>query len=211
MRFVLVASSLCLILVSTVLTLSVAVSDDLVYNIVYIHVPASISALVCFTVLLVCSIKCLMAFKPDWDRVAAASAEVGLMMALVLNVTGSIWAHAAWGVWWTLSLRLVTSAMLLFLYAAYLILRTSFEDPIKRARISAVFGIIAFVDVPLVYISARFVNDMHRPDVSFDSRWQAAAFGLAILGTLLFTTALIWIRTEILRVRASIDASTQIR
>ena len=205
MRLVLLMVSLLLLAVSTVLSLSKAVSEDLVYNIVYVHVPASISALVCFTVVFVCSIVCLIRYRPLWDHVAAASAEVGLLFAVSLNVTGSIWAHAAWGVWWTISPRLVSSAMLLFLYAAYVLLRNSFSERIKRARVAAVFGIIAFIDVPLVYISARFVEDIHRPSAGFETGWQSATFGVAILGTLLLAAGLIWLRTEMFESRMQMD------
>lgn len=191
--------SFCLILVSGWMALSVAAVEPVEYNIVYIHVPAAICSLVCFTVLFVCSIQYLRTKDQLWDYVAAACGEVGLVFATVLNATGSIFAYAAWGVWWTPSLRLVSSAMLWFLYVAYLILRVSLPAESQRGRICAVFGIIAFVDVPLVYISARYVPDIHWPKFSFQSIWQSAAFGLAVGGTLLLATVLIWIRADILK------------
>jgi len=200
MRLLFLGVSFCLILVSGWMALSVAAIEPAQYNIVYIHVPAAICSLVCFTVLFVCSIQYLRTKDQLWDYVAAACGEVGLVFATVLNAAGSIFAYAAWGVWWTPSLRLVSSAMLWFLYVAYLILRVSLPAESRKGRICAVFGIIAFVDVPLIYISARYVPDIHWPKISFESIWQSSAFGLAISGTLLLAAVLVWLRADILKI-----------
>jgi heme exporter protein C len=200
MRLFFAGLSFCLILVSGWMALSVATVEPAEYNIVYIHVPAAICSLVCFAVLFICSIQYLRTKGSIWDHVAAACGEVGLVFATVLNATGLIFAYAAWGVWWTPSLRLISSAMLWFLYVAYLILRASLPDQQRKGRICAVFGIIAFVDVPLVYISARYVPDIHWPKISFESGWQSAAFGLAISGTLLLAAVLIWLRADMLKI-----------
>jgi heme exporter protein C len=199
MRLLFIVLSFCLILASGWLALSVAVVQPPQYNIIYIHVPAAISALVCFVALFICSIQYLRTKTQMWDHIAAACGEVGLVFATVLNATGSIFAYATWGVWWTPSLRLVSSAMLWFLYVAYLILRASLPAEQRKPQICAVFGIIAFVDVPLVFISARYVPDIHWPNFTFASGWQNAAFILAISGTLLLATILIWIRADILK------------
>ena len=111
-----------------------------------------------------------------------------------------LFSRAEWNVWWTASPRLVTSAILWFLYAVYLILRASLPGAeYRRARICAVFGIIAFLDVPLVFISARFIPDIHRPNFSLDSAWQSAALMLGMAGTAVLAAALIWLRTSLLR------------
>jgi len=199
MRLLFWCLSFCLTLVSGWMALSVAAVEPAEYNIVYIHVPAATCSLVCFTILFICSIQHLRTKNQMWDHIAAACGEVGLVFATVLNATGSIFAYAAWGVWWTPSLRLVSSAMLWFLYVAYLILRASLPDQQRKGQICAVFGIIAFVDVPLVYISARYIPDIHWPKIGFDSIWQSVAFGLAIGGALLLAATLIWLRADILK------------
>ena len=88
----------------------IANPDSVVRNIFYAHVPSSICSLVCFTVLLVTSIGFLSTSKLSWDIVAEASAQVGIVFATVLNITGSIFSRAEWGPWWTPSYRLVTAA-----------------------------------------------------------------------------------------------------
>jgi heme exporter protein C len=198
MRLLFLGISFCLTLISGWMALSVAAIEPAEYNIVYIHVPAAICSLVCFTVLFICSILHLRAKNELWDHIAAACGEVGLVFATVLNITGSIFAYATWGVWWTPSLRLISSAMLWFLYVAYLILRVSLPAESRKGQICAVFGIIAFVDVPLVYISARYISDIHWPKFNFETGWQSAAFGLAIGGALLLAVVLIWLRADML-------------
>lgn len=178
-----------------------------VRNIIYAHVPCSIAALACFTVLMIASVCYLYTSKDSYDRLALASAEVGTVFAIMLNATGSIFSRAEWGKWWTTSMRLQTSAILLLLYAVYLILRASLPgSKQRRGKIAAVFGIIAFLDVPMVFISARFIEDtMHKPNVDFTSLWQQIPFGAGIVGMLLLAAVLIWLRTDILACRAQLE------
>ncbi len=204
MRSFILCLSFCLMLISGWMVLTVAAVEPAQRNIIYLHVPGAICSLACFTLLFICSIQYLRTKNQMWDYMAAACSEVGLVFATVLNVTGSIFAYAEWGVWWTPSLRLISSGVLWFLYVAYLILRASIGAERRKSEICAVFGIIAFIDVPLVYISARFIRDIHRPSLSFQTVGQTAAFGLAVCGTLLLAAVLIWIRADILKVEKKI-------
>jgi len=200
MRRLLFALAILLLMVSTGIGLTQGQIVPLQRNILYAHVPNSVCALLCFVVLLVASIGYLAAGRQGWDLVAVASAEVGFVFATILNATGMLFSRAEWNVWWTPSPRLVTAAILWFLYAVYLILRVSLPGSrYRRARLSAVFGIVAFLDVPLVFVSARFLPDIHRPDFRFDSAWQTAALMLAMAGTAVLAGALIWLRTSLLR------------
>ncbi len=200
MRRLLFVLAFILLVASTWIGLTQGQIDPVQRNILYAHVPNSVCALLCFVVLLVASIGYLITGRQAWDLVAVASAEAGLVFATILNATGMLFSRAEWNVWWTASPRLVTSAILWFLYAVYLILRASLPGAeYRRARICAVFGIIAFLDVPLVFISARFLPDIHRPNFSFDSAWQSAALMLGMAGTALLAGALIELRTSLLR------------
>ena len=200
MRRLLFALALLLLIASTWIGLTRGQIDPVQRNILYVHVPNSVCALLCFVVVLVASVGYLVTAGPTWDLVATAAAEAGFVFATILNATGMIFSGAEWNVWWTPSPRLVTSAILWFLYAVYLILRVSLPDAQRRAaRLCAVFGIIAFLDVPLVDISARFIPDIHRPNFSLDSAWQTAALMLGMAGTALLAAGLIWLRTSLLR------------
>lgn len=212
-RRILLVSTFILLLVSMWMALMVgpiegppANPDSVVRNIIYVHVPSSICSLLCFIVLLVASIGYLSSARPVWDRIAVASAEVGAIFATILNATGSIFSRAEWGVWWTPTPRLITSAVFWFLYIAYIILRSSLPGSKKRrARICAVFAIIAFLDVPMVIISARFIPDIHRASFEFTSSWQTAAFVLAMLAMALLATLLIWLRSDILEIKTRLE------
>lgn len=205
MRYIISMAAFALLLASTWLALTLGVVEPVVRNIVYVHVPSSICALLCFLVVLIASIGYLATKTMSWDHLAVAAAEVGLVFATVLNITGSIFSRAEWGVWWTPSLRLITSAILWFLYVTYLILRSSVPSVTHRAKACAVFGIIAFLDVPMVYISARFVPDVHKATFSFDSIWQKMAFMFGLLGTFLLASLLIWVRRDILLQKNKIE------
>jgi len=200
MRRLLLALAILLLIVSTWIGLTQGQIDPLQRNILYVHVPNSVCALLCFVVVLVASVGYLATAGQTWDLVATAAAEAGFVFATILNATGMIFSRAEWNVWWTPSPRLVTSAILWFLYAVYLILQVSLPGAQRRAaRLCAVFCIIAFLDVPLVYLSARFIPDIHRPNFSFDSAWQTAALMLGMTGTALLAGGLIWLRTSLLR------------
>ena len=213
MRQILLLSAFVLLLVSMWMALTVGQiagpvgnPDSPVRNIVYAHVPSSICALLCFLVLLVASVGYLATARPIWDRLAAASAEVGTIFATILNATGMTFSRAEWNVWWTPSPRLISSAILWFLYIVYLILRASLPgSQYRRARVCAVFGIIAFLDVPMVFISARFMPDIHRPRLSFDSPWQTIALMLSMAGTALLAGTLIWLKTDLLKNKARLE------
>jgi heme exporter protein C len=181
--------------------------DSPVRNIIYAHVPSSICSLVCFTVLLVTAIGYLATGNESWDRVAAATAEVGIIFATVLNATGMIFSRAEWGPWWSASPRLISSAVLWFLYVVYLILRSSLPgSKQRRARVCAVFAIIAFLDVPMVYISARYMPDIHQPSFTFDNFWQRGAFFMGMVSTMLLAAILIWIKSDILKIKSRLEA-----
>jgi heme exporter protein C len=82
-------------------------------------------------------------------------------------MTGPLWGKPAWGIWWTWDPRLTLTFVLWLLYIAYLLLRSMVEEPEKRARICSVFGIFAFLDVPLVYVSNRLWRTQHPAPVFF--------------------------------------------
>ncbi len=175
-------------------------------NIVYVHVPSAISTTVCFVALLVASIGYLATARPVFDHVGAASAEVALVFATAMNLTGSIFARPFWGFWWKPTPRLLSAAILWFLCVAYLILRANVQGQRLRSRLCAVFGIIAFLDVPMLFITARLMRDQHPQNISFGAPVQYASFGLAILGAVMLAFLLIALRTRILQTRTKLES-----
>lgn len=156
-----------------------------VYRIIYMHVPQVWMALLALTTNAICSFAYLM--KKSWvtDSIAEASAEVGVYFGIVGVTLGAIWAKPTWGVYWDWDPRLTTAAILIVIYTGYLALRGFVEDPEKRATWSAVMGIIAFVDVPILWYSVQWWNSLHQkqsspktvdPQMVMVLRWSATAF-----------------------------------
>ena len=130
-------------------------------RIFYFHVPAAITGLTAFALNFVASLMYLFRKNRWWDDLALSSAELGILFFGMVLITGPIWAKPVWFVWWTWSPRLTSSLILCLLYGAYMLIRKSFEDPDRRAVVAAVFGVIAFVDAPLVWFSIRWWRDHH--------------------------------------------------
>ncbi|MBE0522198.1 MAG: cytochrome c biogenesis protein CcsA [Candidatus Methanoperedenaceae archaeon] len=129
------------------------------FKIFYFHLPIAISAYLAFAIVFVSSIMYLKTKKQEWDIVALSSAEVGVVFAFLTLATGSIWARSAWGAYWvTWDVRLNTSLVLFLIYISYLMVRQAVDEPEKRARLSAVFGIVGFLGVPLSFMSIRLWN-----------------------------------------------------
>ena len=130
-------------------------------RIFYFHVAAAIAGMTAFAVNFFSSLMYLVRQKRWWDNLALSAAEIGVMFLSMVLVTGPIWAKPAWFVWWTWSPRLTLSLVLCLLYVAYILIRNYIEDPEKKALVSAVFGIVAFADTPLVWFSIRWWRDIH--------------------------------------------------
>ncbi len=157
------------------------------FNIFYFHLPIAMTSYLAFLVVFVASILYLKKGTHNWDVLARSAAEVGSIFALLVLVTGSIWAKATWGWYWVWEPRLTTSLALFLVYLAYLMMRQAIEEPEKRARLSAVFGIVGFASVPLSFFSIRMWRSAH--PLMFGPDAQGSSGGLE--GTSLQLTLLV--------------------
>jgi heme exporter protein C len=132
-----------------------------VQKIFYIHMPLAWWSLVSFFVVFAASIRHLLKRDVGSDILAGAAAEIGVLMSGLALASGSIWGRAAWNVWWTWDPRLTTTLVMWFVYAGYLVLRGADMGGERRATVSAVLGVVAFLDVPLVFYSARIWRSVH--------------------------------------------------
>ena len=138
-----------------------------IQRIFYFHLP---SWMTCFTALFIAflaNVAYLATRQPKWDWLGVAGAEVGVACCTIGLITGPLWARPVWGIWWTWDARLTTTFILWLLYIAYLLLRGLLEEPQRKATLSAIFGIFAFLDVPLVYMSNRLWRTQHPQPVIF--------------------------------------------
>ena len=133
----------------------------LVQRIFYLHAACGLTMFTGFFICFCSNIAYVFWRSAKSDALGVSAAEVGLAFSTVNLVTGPIWAHPAWGIWWTWDARLTSAFVLWLLYIAYLLLRTLIEEPERRALLSALFGIFAFLDVPLVYGSIRWWRTQH--------------------------------------------------
>ena len=129
-----------------------------VQRIFYFHMGSVWVATIAFIIVFISSIAYLINRKIKWDIMAYTSAEIGVLFITITIITGSIWAKPVWGTWWTWDPQLTTTFILWILYIIYLLIRANSGYDEKKAKFSAVFAIIAFLDLPLVYISARVMR-----------------------------------------------------
>jgi heme exporter protein C len=147
-----------------------------IQKIFYLHLPVAISTFLACLVSFAASIAYLAKRDLAWDRLAAAAARVAVAFCSVVLLTGMIWGKSAWGQWWTWSPRLTFSLVLWLLYVVYLMIRASVESAQRRALIAAVYGMIAFLDVPLVYLSVRLMPDIHPVSVELAPAMKLTLF-----------------------------------
>ncbi|RMD98790.1 MAG: cytochrome C assembly protein [Calditrichaeota bacterium] len=133
----------------------------IVQRIFYFHVPSAFTAFLSFFVVAIFSVAYLVKRKYWYDRVSYAAAEIGVVFTTAVLLTGPIWAKPAWNTWWSWDPRLTTTLILWFIYVAYLILRDFTGEDERGARFAAVFAIVGFVDVPIVYFSIRWWRTIH--------------------------------------------------
>ena len=182
-----------------------------IFRIIFIHVPAAITAQVFYTVALGCCIMFLLRKNFFWDSLAVASIEVGTMLVLVNLVTGSIWGRNQWGVWWAWDLRMTSQLICFLLYLGYLLLRPAIAEPTQRATMSSIVGIFAYADIPLVDMAIRMpgVRTQH-PQPVLETGTLApiyrGPFYVGIIVLLLIGTALILLRLNQEHAKREIDS-----
>lgn len=129
----------------------------------FLHVPMWFTMMVAFLMAFYFSVRYLNSEEPDWDRKAETATAIGLLFGICGLITGSLWARFTWGAWWTFAEpRMNLSALAMLIFVAYFVLRSAFNDPVKRAKISAVYNIFGITTVPfLLYIIPRQLPSLH--------------------------------------------------
>lgn len=171
----------------------------------YFHVAMWFSMMIFFIISVVYAIKYLRSPKELYDIKTVEFTNIGIVFGLLGLSTGMIWANYTWGAPWSNDPKQIGAAIALLIYLAYLVLRNSIPDPVKKARISAVYNIFAFALLfPTIWIIPRMVESLHpggQGNPAFDTKnidshmriifWLMAIPGWTLLG--------VWITT--LRIR----------
>lgn len=161
-------------------------------RLLYLHVPAAWLAYVSFAVTTLCSILYLIPKTRSniYDVLAGASAKAGIIFCSLTLILGALWGKPIWGVYWAWDARITTTAILLFLYIAYVSIRTLDKDVKSRKR-NAYVALFAFVDVPVVHFSVSWWRTLHQEGTVFSEAKQANIGGTMalalILGVVAFT------------------------
>ena len=184
-----------------------------VQRIFYFHVASAWVGFFAFFVTFVGGIVYLAQGTRRWDILAVSSVEIGLTFITMVLITGAMWAKPAWGTYWTWEPRLTISAVQMLIYVAYVMLRTAIESPERKARFAAVYGIAAFVTVPLSWFAIRWWRTIH-PDVLTSG--EGMALTSPMVHTLLFSIAAftllyVTLLRQRIRLERAADALLQLR
>jgi len=141
-------------------------------KIFYLHVPSAWVGFFSYFIVMIAGILFLSKKDHKWDRVGLAAAEIGTLFLILLLITGPIWAKPIWGRAWIWEPRLTTTLVLFLIYMGYFMIRSFGDYPERSARTGAVLGIIAFVDVPIIFLSVKFwIPDIQsHPQVEMSSQ-----------------------------------------
>jgi len=132
-----------------------------VQRVFYFHIGTAWTALMGFILAAVFSVTYLVTKDMKWDRLQVAAIEVSMVFFFITIVLGSIWARPAWNTWWTWDPRLTTAAVTELIYIAYFMLRQGIDEPERRARFGAVYGLIGGISAPITFFVIRLFRTIH--------------------------------------------------
>ena len=184
-------------------------------RIIYFHIPHAWVGFLAFLVTLVGSVLYLWRGERRWDILASSSVEVGVAFMTAVIITGSIWAKPAWNTWWTWDPRLTTSTITWLIYLSYLMLRSALDDPARRARFAAVYGVVGFISVPITFFAIRWWRTIHpvlfgtsnmglSPNMRFPFFFSLATFTLLYFVILIQRVRVELLADEVARLKVSV-------
>jgi len=176
-------------------------------RILYVHVPTAWVALSTFLAAFICAIGSLAGSRWGWDAATVATVEVGLLLNGLLLVQGSLWARPTWGVFWTWDPRLTTSAVMALAFGSVLLLRGLVEEPARRRTVTAICTIVAFVNVPIVYMSVKWWRTLHQDFSSPNTvdSYMVHPLRISAFGMLFMATGLAMLRWKAHRQQLALD------
>ena len=188
------------------------VNQGSLVRLMFVHVPSAWLSYLAYGGTGLFGLLYLIRRERRWDRLAMSSAEIGVLFTVATIVGGMLWAKPTWGTYWVWDARLTTTALSLVVYGAYLLIRTLIDDPERRARVSAVVGLVGTLYVPVNYMAVEWWRGVHQTQtlkllgkVRFDA---APIYGWVLLvATLAFTLLYLYL----LRVRGVLAAREEAR
>ena len=177
-------------------------------RILYLHVPAAWLAYLAFGVTSLASAMYLgkRTRSLTWDRIAGASAEIGILFMGITLLVGALWGRITWGVFWTWDSRLTTTAFLFVTYIGYLAVRSLGGSHQQRARRSALVGVLAVIEIPLVHFSVRWWRPLHQQESVAKGKLSGLMLFSFFVGIVSFTLLYVWLLIHRQRTLAMADA-----
>jgi heme exporter protein C len=157
-----------------------------VQRILYLHVSVAWCGLAGALVMGFCAAMYLVQPRLAWDHWSQAATEIGWLCTTLTLITGSAWAHEAWGTWWTWDPRLTSSLVLWIIYAGIVSVRVSIDDPHRRARIGALLALLGACDAPLVIMATRWFRGVHPVSPQMDAGMRFVLLAAVVCFTMLF-------------------------
>ena len=177
----------------------------IIQKIFYTHVALAWWGFVFFFLVFVFSVLYLVKRRERYHLLAGAAGEIGVLFSGLVLLTGMAWAKASWNTWWTSDPRLSTALVMWFVYSAYLLVRDLDPAEARMKTVAAVLGIVAFLDVPLVFFSARMWRSAHPSVVASRGGGLPESMALTLIVSLLAWGALcglmFWLRSGQLEAR----------
>jgi len=187
--------------------------QGIIQKILYVHPPLAYGAYLGFALAALGGLLYLWRGREEYDRLAVAGAEVGVVFCTLMLITGPIWARGTWGKWWSWDPRLTVTLLLWFVYLAYLLLRSFSEGGTRTARFAAIYGAVGIVLIPLNYFVIEIFagrsmhpDNLERGSLGSGMGWPFAAGNLTLFAAFLYLLLLRW-EVENLRARAAREAA----
>ena len=130
--------------------------QQMAQKIFYYHVPSAWVAGLAYLIVMFAGVLYLIKKEEKWDHLGLASAELGTLFCALVLITGPIWAKPIWGAPWSWEPRLTTVLIMFLIYIGYFMVRNFGDEGERTRRISAVIGLAAFINVPIIYLSVKF-------------------------------------------------------
>ncbi|MDZ7766034.1 MAG: cytochrome c biogenesis protein CcsA [Melioribacteraceae bacterium] len=161
-------------------------------KIIFFHVPTAWLAVIAFLMAMIYGVKYLVKGNLDNDAKSNAALQLGFIFSILATVTGSIWAKFTWGAFWHWDPRETSIFILLLIYGSLFALRSAIENEDKRARLSAVYSIIAFLTVPFfIFIMPRIMTGLHPGSANDDNAGPVVDFQMDANMMLVFYLSLL--------------------
>lgn len=167
-----------------------------IQKLLYLHLPVAANTFIAALIVCIASVGYISGRQQKWDDLAHAAAAMTVLNGTVLLITGMFWAKISWGQWWTWSPRMTFSLILWVLYAVYLLLRARIHSAERRAVVSSIYGVVAFLDVPLLYLSVKLLPDVH-PTSSGMTPAMYSTLWIWMVGITMFSLGTIALRYEL--------------